>query len=320
MRRRKREEQEFLESVDRLLAGEEVNLDEGADEGLIKGADEGLIKGIDEGLRSAVEFSRRLSDLYPGPTPEFRERLKSRLLMKLTEQEVAAGQRAGTSRFWDFLDRLVPRSPVWRTAAVTMIMVVAVVTVVWRTGMLSLAPAEEAERAKGVLTAESVAGEEEGMTVAGRVVESEAPAPQVVMEEEAEEAALAGPITRRVIRPDLTETVGDISVTLEEVETLGAGVVFTAFVTPPDYVPPGEDDVKTVRRDDSAPAEYTVGDTTIRLEYAEATNLQNGIRMVWGRDETGLSAVPAGTIEIIIRILSLDGREGPWVFHISLQD
>ena len=177
MRRGKREEQEFLDSIDRLIAGEEVSLDEGADEG--------LIKGVDEGLRSAVEFSRRLSDFYPGPTAEFQEQLKSRLLLKLTEQEVAARQRAGTGRFWEFLDRLVPQSPVWRTAAVTLVMVVAVVTVMWRTGMFTHAPAGEAETAKGMLTAEAVTKEEEGMTVAGRMVESEAAAPKAAMEEEA---------------------------------------------------------------------------------------------------------------------------------------
>jgi len=308
MRSRKKEEREFLESIDRLVAGEEARLGEDAD----------------EDLRSAVEFSRRLADLYPGPSPEFSERLKSRLLLKLTEQEIAARQKATTGRFWEALSRLVPRSPVWRTAAVTMVMLIAVVTVVWRAGMFTGVPAVEEQM---------LAREESTATVAGKVTEREAPSLQAAMEEEeaevAQEAAPAAPIVRHVIEPNLTETVGGISITLEmvetnrvleELETLSAAVVFTAFVTPPDYVPPAEDDIRTVRRDHSAPAEYTVGDTTIRLEYAQTTRLESGIRIVWGRDETDLPPVPSDAAEIIIRILSVDGHEGPWVFRIPLQD
>jgi hypothetical protein len=174
MPRRKREEQEFLENIERLIAGEEVSIGEGAD----------------EDLRTTIEFSRKLSDLHTGPSVEFKDRLKSRLLLKLTEQEVAARQRAEKNWFRDILDRLVPQSPVWRTAAVTLVMIVAVVTVMWRTGVFTGAPApvadvvESAQRGveKGILSMEAVVEEAESTDEAPMVgLTKEVPAPEAAI-------------------------------------------------------------------------------------------------------------------------------------------
>lgn len=174
MPRRKREEQEFLENIERLIAGEEVSIGEGAD----------------EDLRTTIEFSRKLSDLHTGPSVEFKDRLKSRLLLKLTEQEVAARQRAEKNWFRDILDRLVPQSPVWRTAAVTLVMIVAVVTVMWRTGVFTGTPApvadvvESAQRGveKGILSMEAVVEEAESTDEAPMVgLSKEVPAPEAAI-------------------------------------------------------------------------------------------------------------------------------------------
>ena len=114
------EERRFLDGLDSLLAGEPVpGGDAGADHA------------------STMELARRLADLGEGPSAEFRQRLKARLLMKLTEREVAERRRATAGGFWGFLDRLMPRSPVWRTAAVSIAVVLVTVTVAWQTGVFS---------------------------------------------------------------------------------------------------------------------------------------------------------------------------------------
>jgi len=174
MSRRKRGEQEFLENIERLIAGEEVSIGEDAD----------------EDLRTTIEFSRKLSDLHTGPSVEFKDQLKSRLLLKLTEKVVAARQRAEKNWFRDILDRLVPQSPVWRTAAVTLVMIVAVVTVMWRTGVFTGVPApvadvfESAQRSteKGVLSMEAAVEEAEAVDEAPMVgLSKEAPAPEAAI-------------------------------------------------------------------------------------------------------------------------------------------
>ena len=175
MPRHKREEQDFLENIERLIAGEEVSIGEDAD----------------EDLRTAIEFSRTLSDLHTGPSVEFKDRLKSRLLMKLTEQEVAARQRVEKNWFRDILDRLVPQSPVWRTATISLVMIVAVVTVMWRTGMFTGVSSpgadvvESAQRGveKGVFTAQAVVEEAEAAVEApprGNLVK-EVPPPEAAI-------------------------------------------------------------------------------------------------------------------------------------------
>jgi len=128
MRNRRNEGQEFLEKLNRLLAGEDVGAGEDAD----------------EDLRTAVEFSRRLSGLYPGPSPEFSQRLRSRLLSRLSqEKQAAAGERAGKGWLRRLLARVLPESPVWRTAIGTAVVAVLVVAVAWQTGMFTAAPTVE---------------------------------------------------------------------------------------------------------------------------------------------------------------------------------
>ncbi|HEY41020.1 MAG TPA: hypothetical protein G4O18_04075 [Dehalococcoidia bacterium] len=133
MGKEKNGEQEFLRDIDRFLNGEEVTPDE----------------ETGEDVRSAVEFAHKLTELRAEPSREFQESLKSRLLRKLTEQEMAARERAGAGWFSGFLDRVVPQSPVWRTAVVTVAIMVVAAGIMWQTGLFTMtsAPGEGAETA-----------------------------------------------------------------------------------------------------------------------------------------------------------------------------
>lgn len=130
---RRDEERRFLDDIDRLLAGEGVvEPDEASDD-----------------YRTAIEFSRMLADLNEGPSDEFRLRLRRRLLAKLAERDAAAREKDRTGGFLGFLGRLVPGSPVWRTATVTVAVLIVTITVAWRAGMFTgsapgAAPAEDA--------------------------------------------------------------------------------------------------------------------------------------------------------------------------------
>jgi len=128
MRKRSNEEKQFIESIDRLLSGEEV---------------EGF-EDMSEDYQTAINFARKLAELRAEPSPEFRDQLKQRLLLQLTRQEVeTAREKERGISFWEFLKNLVPQSPAWRTATVTIAVVLVTVGVLWRTGMFTQAPVLE---------------------------------------------------------------------------------------------------------------------------------------------------------------------------------
>jgi hypothetical protein len=133
MGKEKNEEQKFLRDIDRFLNGEEVTPEE----------------DTSEDVRSVTELAKKLTELRANPSPEFQESLKSKLLRKLTEQEIAAHERVRSGWFSGFLDRVVPQSPVWRTAIVTVAIVVVAAGVMWRTGLFTMtsAPGGGAETA-----------------------------------------------------------------------------------------------------------------------------------------------------------------------------
>ncbi len=185
MDKERNEEQEFLKDVDRCLNGEEVTPDE----------------GTSEDARSALEFARKLTELRAEPSPEFQERLKSRLLRKLTEQEVAAREKAGVSWLRDFVDRLIPQSPVWRTAAVTVAIVMVATGVMWRTGMFTptAAPGEGASDRALEEMADNEPQKWNGMAVVGEQEEEE---------EEEGEVVVTLPPWPGVVPEDGTDTFG----------------------------------------------------------------------------------------------------------------
>ena len=125
MRKRRDEERKFSENLDRLLAGKEVEPGE----------------DMSEDYQTAVNFAQKLTEFRAEPSSEFKAQLKQRLLLELTKQEVAAREKVKGNWFWEGLGRLVPQSPVWRTAAATLVVVIVVAGVLWRTGMFTPTPA-----------------------------------------------------------------------------------------------------------------------------------------------------------------------------------
>jgi len=118
-------EREFSDNIDRLLAGEEVTAG----------------KEMDEDYQTAIDFSKKLIESRVEPSPHFKAQLKQRLLLKLAQQEAeAARQKERAISFWEFLRNLVPQSPVWRTATVTIVVIIVAMGVLWRTGVFTQSP------------------------------------------------------------------------------------------------------------------------------------------------------------------------------------
>ncbi len=126
MDNKKRKERNFSRDIDRMLAGKKVKID----------------KPIDEDYRDNINFAEKIIEYRGEPSPPFQERLKKRLLLQLSEKEAAeARQRSEMTSFWNWLRNLIPKSPVWRSAAVTLTVAVLTLVVVWRLGLFS--PGEE---------------------------------------------------------------------------------------------------------------------------------------------------------------------------------
>jgi hypothetical protein len=122
MDEKKKREEEFSQRVDDILAGKQAQVDE----------------AMDEDYRSNINFAKRIIECRGEPTAAFKEGLKKRLLSKLAEEEVAdTRRRSETIPFWDWLKNLIPQSPAWRTAAVTVTVAVVALVVVWRIGLFS---------------------------------------------------------------------------------------------------------------------------------------------------------------------------------------
>jgi hypothetical protein len=120
-----KEEREFSQDIDRILARKETSTDEVRD----------------DDYRSNIDFAGKIIKLRGEPSPAFQEALKKHLLSKLAVKEAGEDRHRAAASFWDWLRSLIPRSPVWRTAAITVTVVALAVAVVWRIGLLS--PEEE---------------------------------------------------------------------------------------------------------------------------------------------------------------------------------
>jgi len=132
------EEKEFSENIDRILAGQKVEVGE----------------DVSEDFRAAIQFAQKLEELRDEPLPVFKDQLRRRLLLKLAEKEAAAEeQKEKRFSFWETLRNLVPRSPVWRTAVATVVVAVLAVVVVWGSGIFVQAPEQAAEREPGLAPA-----------------------------------------------------------------------------------------------------------------------------------------------------------------------
>jgi hypothetical protein len=112
----KQEERErlFSEILDRILAGEHIEVS----------------PDMDADLRSALEFAQQIVNTRPNPEAAFKASLKSRLVQKLAEEE--ARKQAKKQR-WFYQ---VVRQPVWQATAVV-ILIGIVSLIVWASGVLT---------------------------------------------------------------------------------------------------------------------------------------------------------------------------------------
>jgi hypothetical protein len=110
---REYEERLFSEKLDRMLAGQEIQID---------GA-------VDNDLRTALDFARKMTSLRTTPSSRFKAHLKARLLQRIDEQEARSESRRG------WFSRLI-RQPVWQAVAVMVFMIV-VGGVIWGSGVFN---------------------------------------------------------------------------------------------------------------------------------------------------------------------------------------
>jgi len=284
------EEKQFVESIDRLLAGEKI---EGTED-------------ISEDYRTAINFAQKLTELRADPSPHFKDRLKQQLLLQLTRQEVETAQKKeGRISFWEFLANLLPQSPVWRTVTATIVVALLTVTVLWRTGMFTESPVPQALMVEAPV--------EESLAPSG-APKAGAPPPAPEMEE----AVQSQETIEKVIELDQTQTVNGITITLERVELSASEARFYAFHVPPDYsLPQGPDLPPPSLMALHAHAEYRFdGGPPKDAGISGIRFLDNGMEHIWSM----LDPVPKDAKELTFIITRLGEWEGPWEFAISLQD
>jgi hypothetical protein len=107
-------EKVFNQRLDDLLARKGVQLD----------------KIGDSDLRSSLGFARKMGALCAKPSPEYKTRLKARLMQKIAAEEAGKASR----RNW--LSRLIPQQPMMRLAT-ALVLIVLVSTAVWATGVFN---------------------------------------------------------------------------------------------------------------------------------------------------------------------------------------
>jgi hypothetical protein len=115
-------EKQFGNDVDRLIAGEQPNVKEISD----------------KDYEGAVQFAKKMVESRIEPSPDFKENLRKRLLLKIVEQEMEIERKTESARgFWETVMNFIPRSPAWRTVAATIAVFVIAFIVVWRLGIFS---------------------------------------------------------------------------------------------------------------------------------------------------------------------------------------
>jgi cytoskeletal protein RodZ len=109
-------DKQFIEDVERLLAGEAV--------------DTGDV--IDEDYKRTLEFTQRLMAMRDEPRPVFRSSLKARLIEKLAETEFRESTSAVRIPWW--------RRPVWGVVVAVIVTAVSL-SIMWRAGVFIPFPA-----------------------------------------------------------------------------------------------------------------------------------------------------------------------------------
>jgi hypothetical protein len=125
-------------------------------------------------------------------------------------------------------------------------------------------------------------------------------------------------VMEKTIDVNQSQTVNDITITLERVELTATGIKVYAFNTPPDYnLPQGPDLVPPQFMILHAFAEYSFDDGVMKQTFPSGIRfLENGMMHTW--DEY-LDPAPKGAKELTFSITELGDKEGPWEFKIPLE-
>ena len=126
----------------------------------------------------------------------------------------------------------------------------------------------------------------------------------------------------KTIEMNQSQTISDITVTLESIELTAAGMTVYAFGTLPGYAPP-----PAASPFMHAFAEYSVDGSAVKQAgSAGMQELENGTRLIWSRY---VDPVPSDAKELVFRISTITlsfapGKpdelvEGPWEFKIPLE-
>jgi len=125
MKKDKSTEKQFLEYLDRLLAGEEISL-----------GDE-----VSDDLRSALEHARKMLAFREEPSAAFRADLRNRLLRQIAEKQAAAYPTIRREGFWERMENLFPQRAIMIAVASTaLVVLLAFISIVWYSGRSSQAP------------------------------------------------------------------------------------------------------------------------------------------------------------------------------------
>jgi hypothetical protein len=113
-----------------------------------------------------------------------------------------------------------------------------------------------------------------------------------------------------------SQTVNDITITLERVELTATGMKFYAFNTPPGYSLPLGQPGPAPSFWIHAEAEYSIdGGSVSKAGSSGIRFLDNGTRHTWNN----LDPVPSDAKELTIRITQLGDWEGYWDFRVPLE-
>jgi len=129
MKKDKSTEKQFLEYLDRLLAGEQITV-----------GDE-----LSDDARSALELARKMLAFREEPSPAFRADLRDKLLRQIAEKQTATYPATEREGFWERVANLFPQRAIMIAVTSTaLVVLLAFVGVVWYSGRYSGAPQQAA--------------------------------------------------------------------------------------------------------------------------------------------------------------------------------
>jgi len=112
-----------------------------------------------------------------------------------------------------------------------------------------------------------------------------------------------------------SQTVNDVTVTLQRIELTFTGMAVYAFNAPPGYNFPSGQPLPAPSMMFHAEAKYSVDGGVSKLAGSSGIRpLENGILHIWDN----LDPIPVDAKELTFRITKLGDWEGPWEFKIPL--